>query len=307
MINRPLSKQEYFDGLQLEVGEFLLLQQENKFAFGYVSSSTYAFFDKPKFNSTKFHAMSCIYIETFGDIAVGPFICARVAKVNNLFKHYDCIEKMECIDDKLGQIFFNQNHYYIYSLLLNDCTPLPSTFLSNCNSSQKNVIISASKMIENSDKNFQLMLVQGPPRTGKTTTIIELVCFLFEKAKVEIPASVNENGVTFQVLLCAPSNSALDILVCKLSERNILRQVLKNGSLTHRSLRLIRLGLFNKTDDDVKKFHIDEIARADNMEDPNRVGKYKMQKMLNADIIFVTLNSADNQLLQKVMSNQKKV
>ena len=54
-------------------------------------------------------------------------------------------------------------------------------------------------------------IVHGPPGTGKTTTLVEGIIRTVENEK--------------QVLVCAPSNAAIDLLVEKLSERglNVLR------------------------------------------------------------------------------------
>jgi ATP-dependent RNA/DNA helicase IGHMBP2 len=52
-----------------------------------------------------------------------------------------------------------------------------------------------------------LAIVHGPPGTGKTTTLVETISEVLKY----------EN----QVLVCAPSNAAVDLLVEKLSEKNI--------------------------------------------------------------------------------------
>jgi ATP-dependent RNA/DNA helicase IGHMBP2 len=65
----------------------------------------------------------------------------------------------------------------------------------------------AHKIIESRDIAF----IHGPPGTGKTTTVVQAIKF-----------TVKEEG---QVLVCAPSNAAIDLLVEKLSEQglNVLR------------------------------------------------------------------------------------
>lgn len=50
-------------------------------------------------------------------------------------------------------------------------------------------------------------IVHGPPGTGKTTTLVHAIMSVLEKEA--------------QVLVCAPSNAAVDLLVEKLSEKNI--------------------------------------------------------------------------------------
>ncbi|MFM9074356.1 MAG: AAA domain-containing protein, partial [Bacteroidota bacterium] len=51
-------------------------------------------------------------------------------------------------------------------------------------------------------------LVHGPPGTGKTTTLVEIICNTLKSEK--------------QVLVSAPSNAAIDLLVEKLSDRGLM-------------------------------------------------------------------------------------
>jgi len=56
-------------------------------------------------------------------------------------------------------------------------------------------------------------IIHGPPGTGKTTTIVQAICHTLKEEK--------------QVLVCAPSNAAVDLLTEKLSEEGI--QVVRIG------------------------------------------------------------------------------
>ena len=56
-------------------------------------------------------------------------------------------------------------------------------------------------------------LIHGPPGTGKTTTLVESICQTLMKER--------------QVLVCAPSNAAIDLLADKLSNRGV--RVLRLG------------------------------------------------------------------------------
>ncbi len=64
-----------------------------------------------------------------------------------------------------------------------------------------------NKMLRAEDVAF----IHGPPGTGKTTTLVQVIRFTIKEEK--------------QVLVCAPSNAAIDLLVDKLSEQglNVLR------------------------------------------------------------------------------------
>jgi ATP-dependent RNA/DNA helicase IGHMBP2 len=80
--------------------------------------------------------------------------------------------------------------------LLKSAKPFTPTF-SILNSSQQQAL---TKIIETADVAF----IHGPPGTGKTTTLVQ-----------SIAATVKEEK---QVLVCAPSNAAVDLLADKLSE-----------------------------------------------------------------------------------------
>lgn len=63
---------------------------------------------------------------------------------------------------------------------------------------------SALKLIETAQV---VGLIHGPPGTGKTTTLVESICQTLKKEK--------------QVLVCAPSNAAIDLIAEKLSDRGV--------------------------------------------------------------------------------------
>ncbi|MFY0687317.1 MAG: IGHMBP2 family helicase [Cyclobacteriaceae bacterium] len=66
---------------------------------------------------------------------------------------------------------------------------------------------SQNKAVNNILSAEDICLVHGPPGTGKTTTLIEAICLTVKNEK--------------QVLVTAPSNSAVDIIVEKLHQKNI--------------------------------------------------------------------------------------
>ncbi|MCS7074655.1 MAG: AAA family ATPase, partial [Bacteroidia bacterium] len=72
-----------------------------------------------------------------------------------------------------------------------------------------------------------VFLIQGPPGTGKTTCLVELIACLLEKEP--------------KVLVCAPSNAAVDLLAEKLSQQNI--RVLRIGNPARTSEQLFSLTL----------------------------------------------------------------
>lgn len=78
--------------------------------------------------------------------------------------------------------------------------------------------------------------LHGPPGTGKSTTIGELVTILAKK--------------NMKILIAAPSNAAVDVMLAKISEN------LPN-------LNIIRAGNYFKTASNVKKYHFETIFRND--------------------------------------------
>jgi superfamily I DNA and/or RNA helicase len=74
------------------------------------------------------------------------------------------------------------------------------------NESQNN---SLAKILNSPDVSF----IHGPPGTGKTTTLVEAIRFTVKEER--------------QVLVCAPSNAAIDLLVDKLSQQGL--KVLRIG------------------------------------------------------------------------------
>lgn len=78
--------------------------------------------------------------------------------------------------------------------------PYSYSSLSNLNESQQSAV---SKVLGAED----FAIIHGPPGTGKTTTLVESIREVLKKES--------------QVLVCAPSNAAVDLLTEKLSEQGV--------------------------------------------------------------------------------------
>ena len=98
------------------------------------------------------------------------------------------------------------------------------------NEPQKNAIFKANLM-----KNNEILLIQGPPGTGKTHTILGLVS-LFLK---------NENRP--KILICAPSNAAIDEISARLATRGVF-----NSELEKTKCKFLRFGLYDRKDKEKK-------------------------------------------------------
>ncbi|MFT4534707.1 MAG: ATP-dependent RNA/DNA helicase IGHMBP2 [Saprospiraceae bacterium] len=78
----------------------------------------------------------------------------------------------------------------------------------------------------------QMGIIHGPPGTGKTTTLVSLVETLLQKER--------------KILVCAPSNNAVDLLARKIHELGI---------------KVLRIGNVTRINDDIAELTIDEKAR----------------------------------------------
>lgn len=104
---------------------------------------------------------------------------------------------------------------------------------------------SQNQAINNILQAQQLAILHGPPGTGKTTTLVEAI----------IQTIKNEP----QVLVCAPSNAAVDLLAEKLTEKNI---------------RVVRVGHPARITDEILDLCLDsKIANHNNYKDLRAVKK----------------------------------
>ena len=98
------------------------------------------------------------------------------------------------------------------------------------NEPQKNAIFKANSM-----KNNEILLIQGPPGTGKTHTILGLVSLLLK----------NDN--CSKILICAPSNAAIDEISARLATRGVF-----NSEFEKSKCKFLRFGLYDRKDKEKK-------------------------------------------------------
>jgi RecA/RadA recombinase len=86
-------------------------------------------------------------------------------------------------------------------------------------------------------------ILEGPPGSGKTTVILEIICQLAEQGK--------------RVLLCASTHVAIDNILERLKEKKIDNKTL----LEHFTILPVRIGDDGRIDEKVKEFQIDKLQK----------------------------------------------
>lgn len=129
-----------------------------------------------------------------------------------------------------------------------------------------NLNISQARAILASSKTEGFSLIQGPPGTGKTKTILGIVGHFLSSTrsentiKIPTPSAANSRSATPEetpkgpkVLICAPSNAAVDELVLRLRDGIV---DLKGASL---SPKIVRLGRGDAINQAVRDLSLEEL------------------------------------------------
>lgn len=160
------------------------------------------------------------------------------------------------------------------------------------NNSQKKAII-------NCDGAQQLSIIHGPPGTGKTTTLVALISELVKTEK--------------RVLVCAPSNNAVDLLAAKLDQASI--PTLRVGNVTRVADQLVHLTLAEKAREHPDWKHIKKV-RIEAEEAKKQAGKFKRsfgaKERSNRNTMFKEsrelrkwARDLEDKLMERLVSNAK--
>lgn len=120
-----------------------------------------------------------------------------------------------------------------------------------------NVNKSQARAIYGSVHNKGFSLIQGPPGTGKTKTILGIVGYLLTETNsntINIPLKTLNFDKKKKILICAPSNAAVDELVLR------LRSSCKNGRGETFNPKVVRLGRSDAINNAVKDLTLEELV-----------------------------------------------
>ncbi|EDR24206.1 splicing endonuclease positive effector sen1, putative [Entamoeba dispar SAW760] len=177
------------------------------------------------------------------------------------------------------------------------------------NSSQIECINSAL-----SKKGFSL--IQGPPGTGKTKTLLGILgAIIFGK-----PASINKQGTVkmkhSKILVCAPSNAAVDEIVLRIQNEGIL-----NGNGKKQKVNIIRIGNYAGINSKVNEVLIDtlisneltkrgfnEQKRTENVSSKIASIEQKMRALTKEiEDTVIALNNEKEKVVSSTKENDKKI
>ncbi|KAI0475903.1 hypothetical protein GGR56DRAFT_442056 [Xylariaceae sp. FL0804] len=123
-----------------------------------------------------------------------------------------------------------------------------------------------AKAIMNAKANEAFTLVQGPPGTGKTKTIVAMVGSLLTGnfasnngtaiKRPNGPSPAGSKGTSKKLLVCAPSNAAVDELVLR------LKAGVKSSTGSFHKINVVRLGRTDVINAAVKDCTLDELVKA---------------------------------------------
>lgn len=132
----------------------------------------------------------------------------------------------------------------------------------------------------------KLTLVQGPPGSGKTTLIVSLIkAFHSERIRLD-----RIDGKS-RILICAPSNTAID----EVSRRLMSGIILANGELFKPFV--IRIGIGSSLCDVTKEISLEYLTEQFNSLNTTQRNLRKIDLLMKSDIICSTLSSSVHESL----------
>ncbi|KAG6934012.1 senataxin [Chelydra serpentina] len=143
---------------------------------------------------------------------------------------------------------------------LNAISESTTSFMRDYNADQKKAIETAYAMVKEHPRLPRICLIHGPPGTGKSKTIVGLLYrILTERSGNEnLAQNLNAKIKRNRVLVCAPSNAAVDELMKKIIlEFKEKCQDRKNPLGNCGDINLVRLGPEKSISIDVLRFSLD--------------------------------------------------
>lgn len=132
-----------------------------------------------------------------------------------------------------------------------------------------------AKSIKSAMDNDGFTLIQGPPGSGKTKTITALVGSLLTNtlSKVAVSIGNSQPASSRKILVCAPSNAAVDELVMRMKDG------VKTRHGRHEKISVVRLGRSDAINAKVLDVTLDEMVNARISQSPTTSNNVDVQKL----------------------------
>ncbi|ELA42761.1 uncharacterized protein VICG_00076, partial [Vittaforma corneae ATCC 50505] len=231
-----------------------------------ISKASYQSSNGNQPSSLLFNTSGALYYRYCGNITsnLREYTALRVVKESGVLKYIlrpsfmkDFQESTIFWDDKkLGFAKNLSNLKYCSSLTQNGSQVVLQNLLVAAHGLNLSQAEAVSKCFFSREKFF---LIQGPPGTGKTTTIISIISTFLLIPQTNLSRStvlnidqINDHISSLKILICAPSNTAIDVVVTRLASG------IKNfrGGVTHVSF--LRVGA--STNPDVHKYTLEYLV-----------------------------------------------
>ncbi|XP_074032388.1 probable helicase senataxin isoform X2 [Leptinotarsa decemlineata] len=215
-----------------------------------------------------------------------------VKVIGNVSSSFRLFKTMKClVSSSLCKYVFNPS---IIEKPRISSEPIVLENIAKLNDQQRQIVAEASEVCMRKFPGFYL--IKGPPGTGKSTVIVNIILNVLSK-------SIATNNPAL-ILLTAPSNAAVDGLVLKLMDIR-----LKLTETQKKNLKLIRIGPDSSISHKVNKFKLSFLARKNiirnkgltSMEDYNEKSvdsDHFLRKYLGQKYLY-EVNTAEDVLLQK--------
>ncbi|XP_010585851.2 probable helicase senataxin isoform X1 [Loxodonta africana] len=205
----------------------------------------------------------CVSIQTQDNLPVNLNELVKCIVISSLVTTQRKLKAMSLLSgrNQLARAVLNPNPMdFCTKDLLTTTSERIITYLRDFNEDQKKAIETAYAMVKHSPSVAKICLIHGPPGTGKSKTIVGLLYRLLTENQRRGYSDENSNAKIKQnrVLVCAPSNAAVDELMKKIIlEFKEKCKDKKNPLGNCGDINLVRLGPEKSINNEVLKFSLD--------------------------------------------------
>ncbi|KAM5328344.1 putative helicase senataxin isoform 1-T2 [Glossophaga mutica] len=207
----------------------------------------------------KYECFLCIQTQDDLPVSLNEFV--KCVVISSLVTTQRKLKAMVLLNgrNQLARAILNPNPMdFCTKDLLTTTSERISAYLRDFNEEQQKAIETAYAMVKHSPAVAKICLIHGPPGTGKSKTIVGLLYRLLTERRGHFDENSNAKIKQNRVLVCAPSNAAVDELMKKIIlEFKERCKDKKNPMGNCGDINLVRLGPEKSINNEVLKFSLD--------------------------------------------------